>query len=217
MKIGIDLDGCLADFNGPFTSLLVEISGKDREVDVGGGWTLPISQAVRMLDVYPNCWDYPEAGGYSAEEVSRTWAAIINNPNHFWSHLPPLPDAFDALDVLRCSIAHHHEVYFITSRVGICAQEASAAWIVRQGGPRHAAVILCPGERKHLLADDLHLDAVIDDKQGTVEAYAFMAAGQNRRTYLMKQPWNAGLIRTPSEGGRVVGSVLEMLKAEGLA
>lgn len=114
MRIGFDIDGVLADFNTSFIALIPEVTG--RNLFPAGYW--------------PQTWDYPQALGYTKEEVSAVWE-VIKQGGTFWNELPPLPDIYVLRDWL-CSPpinSEYHEFYFITSRMGKSVKLQTEDWL----------------------------------------------------------------------------------------
>lgn len=173
MKIGIDLDGCLADFNTSFIRKVVIVTGRN---------LFPEGYA-------PTEWNYPETLGYTRDEVSKVWNVIKSNRN-FWARLDCYhgEKVVQALDLLNTRQAYGDEVYFITSRVGYKAKEQSEAWL-RYHGMAHPTVLI--SSEKGLCALALKLDAYIDDNVDNVMAMRVQAP--NCKGFLCSRPWTVGM------------------------
>src|SRR4051812_23873962 len=103
LRIGIDLDGCLADFNTAFIELIAEQTG---------------IQLPPVSDTYPDCWAYHKAGGVTAEQDRKLWQTI-GDSGSFWYELPSLPGAVRTINDLGIvSRVAGWFVYFITARNG---------------------------------------------------------------------------------------------------
>lgn len=165
LKIGIDIDGVLANFVGAFSKLAHERFGK------------PAKLPYEQVD-----WDWANAG-ITEKEISKLWA-VIRATENFWQTLEPYP-----VDLLL-PVSLQHDVYFITHRVstaGRSTTEQSARWIQYHYGIKFPQVI--PTRFKGDVADALQLDAFIDDKPSNIievakrvpEADVFVLdAGYNR-------------------------------------
>lgn len=169
MKIGIDLDGVLADFIGGFRPICKEVSGKPCEGDQGS-------------------WDFSN-WGLTKQERRKAWEQACKVFN-FHLSLKPLPD------VLRGHLeqfSHEHTLFFLTSRVktpGFSVEKQTAAWLVRHLYVEYPTVIV--GPHKGELAAALRLDAFIDDKPKNL----YDVATQSSRTklYVRDQTYNQDLL-----------------------
>src|SRR5690349_10135318 len=113
MKIGVDLDGVLADFNSAFVGVLEKVTGK--KVPAG---TIP-----------PKAWNWPSEIGLSEEEVKTAIGWVDANP-YWWTKLN-FTDGEGRDTIQRLSgLAPHHDVYFITHRGGVPGAKAySEDWL----------------------------------------------------------------------------------------
>lgn len=195
MKIGIDIDGVLADFNASFIDRVIEVTGVDR---------FP----ARPFDI--PTWDYPSVYGYTDGEITRVWQ-ILTKDQTFWARLNPLPGA-RAFLAKASEASGAHDLYFITSRPGIRAKQQTESWLWMNGGPLLPTVLI--SSMKGWCARALELDAYLDDRDKNV--VDTRRANPGGYTFLLDQPWN----RTPvasSEPGiiRITRSV-EFLERFGL-
>jgi 5'(3')-deoxyribonucleotidase len=168
LRIGVDLDGVLADFEAGFAPILEKLTGMP----------FPVGRGKE-----PPAWDWPELMGATKVEVERAWQIARNSPT-FWRALPVLPGAESALPVLERAACDGHHLYFITSREGQLVQWQSADWV------RWATGILCPSvlvcDLKPLAAAALRLDALIDDAPPNLSALPRRCRG-----YLVNRLHNA--------------------------
>ncbi len=144
LRLGIDIDGCLANFNKGYRDLFIKITGVDGfrgETD-------------------PPCWNYHQHYGYSDAEFTEVWKRIAESDT-FWADLDPLPGAESFLRWLywRQSTA---DVYFITQRLGQNVKHQTERWLTHVGFP-HPTVLIAPGSKGDI-ADGLKLTHVLDDK-----------------------------------------------------
>ncbi len=173
MRIGIDVDGVLADFNTAFILRVIKETGKD---------LFP----RRPFDI--PTWNYPESYGYTNDEVHAVWTAIKADPQ-FWLNLPPYADTLQSLSVLSQKSHEGNDLYFVTSRPGINAKSQTEKWL-RENGFKDRPTVLISSE-KGLCAEALNLDAYIDDRDLNVRDVSD-ARGQNTKTFLLDRPWNRG-------------------------
>ena len=177
MRIGIDVDGVLADFNEAYIRLTTQLTGRD---------LFP----SRPFDI--TTWNYPESYGYTAEEVSRVWAAIKADP-FFWQGLAPYDTAEDAMRAIHLRWRANDDIYFITSRPGIDAKKQTENWL-RMYWPLYTVpplTVLISSE-KGLCAQALNLDVYIDDRVENVTDVHFRTEASTR-AHLLDQPWNRHL------------------------
>jgi uncharacterized HAD superfamily protein len=189
MRLGVDLDGVLCDFNTAFIALIQEKLGMD----------LP-----KPSSSYPNTWDYHKAAGITSKQNAVLWKHIQSTP--FMASLNPLPGAVNAIRILR---ELDDNVYFITSRRGPMAKYWSEVWL-KNHGAYNPTVIQALGSKGDI-AKGLKLDVFIDDKPGYVQEV--IDSVPKVRAYLIDAPYNQD--DGPVHGIRVK-NVLEVLTLEGL-
>ncbi len=183
MNLGIDVDGVLGDFNKSMMEWCRKITGRD----------------LFPPGYQPHTWNYPEALGYTNEEVSAMWSAIKRD-ELFWLSLDGYPETPAAIVYLVNRRAQGDDIYFITNRVGVRAKGQTEAWLSGRGFRQ--PTVLLSGE-KGLCAKALKLDAYIDDKWENCVDVAYepvfnelKGQWETRRTatnvFLMDRPWNSG-------------------------
>lgn len=164
--IGVDIDGVLADFNGAYIDLMIEIGDRD---------LFP----PRPFDI--PTWNYPEHYGYTKKEVNASWDAIRDSLT-FWSKLKPLPgtDEF-LLELDRVT----DNLYFVTSRVGKSVKWQTEWWLKGFLGYSPAVLISSEkGECCHALKVDYYLD---DKNENCADVSRRSLATKG---YMLAQPWN---------------------------
>lgn len=174
VRIGIDIDGVLADFNSSFIELVKEVTG--RNLFPEGYW--------------PHTWNYPEALGYTAEEVGAVWDHIKAGGT-FWRELEPLPDMEVLKDWFFSPPAsdEYHEFYFVTSRMGIAVKMQTEEWLDEQMGVSGHTVLI--SSEKGAIAKALKLGYYADDRAENIMDVE--RTSPDTFAYLIEQPWNQHL------------------------
>lgn len=170
MILGIDCDGVLADFNSAFINRVVHVTGKD---------LFP----PRPFDI--PTWNYPEAYGYTKEEVSAVWEDIKAD-HYFWSSLPAYPGTLEALSSLEHRQYGGDEIYFVTARPGIDAKGQTERWLQCNGFYKPTVLI---SSAKGMCAQALKMDRYLDDRWENV---VDVAKTPETYAYMMARPWNRG-------------------------
>lgn len=199
MRIGLDCDGVLANFNQRYIQLIIESTGRD---------LFP----PRPFDI--PCWDYPEYYGYTHTEVKQVWKAIEAD-TRFWLELPPYPETPEILKRLAELKLEGHDIYFVTSRLGVLAKRQTEAWLRNEtlAATGYYGTHLTPdtvliSSEKGLVAHALDLDLYIDDRfENAIDVHYTTA---NTLSFLLDRPWNAH--RTAPLGVIRVYSVLDFLQ-----
>jgi uncharacterized HAD superfamily protein len=173
MKLGIDIDGCLANFTESYANLLISIGGDRLPAD----W--------RTNRDFPDIWDWDKKYGYTSEQRNKAWEHIKSTD--FWFELQPLPQAPIAIEVLD-QLADDHEVYFITHRMGKQAKQQTEDWLFGQGFVTRDATVLIAGDDKTPIVQGLNLDFYIDDKWTTM--YKLAAAPIKTKLYMVDYAHN---------------------------
>lgn len=188
MRIGIDCDGVLCDFNQSFINRVIQVTGKD---------LFPL----RPFDI--PTWHYPQFYGYSEEEMAfpngPVWASIIADDT-FWYKLFP----YDGVVEFLCQLnSNEHEFYFITNRAGVMVKAQTENWLdFHSFGLKTEAfgypTVLVSSE-KGMCARALKLDLYIDDN--TPNCLDVNAASPTTRVVMLARPWNTaqmGILRAES-------------------
>lgn len=187
MKIGIDVDGVLADFVEGFRPLARRVTGKPCEGD-------------------QKLWDFND-WGLTEEDISTCWNHLKNTAN-FWMDLNPYPDAY-----LVTPLSKDHTLYFITTRVptkGSSVEYQTAAWIYTYFGILYPTVIVT--KHKGRVARALELDAFIDDKKENLYNIAYRSP--STKLYIRSHSYNEdGFKLSPEQCTRVAsfGEFVELV------
>jgi len=173
MRLAIDMDGVLADWNTAFLRLLCETSGRELAT---------LSPTTRRYE--PTTWGWPKALGYTSKEISAAWAKT--NELSWWEDLEPLPGAREFLRALkqRCYDYPEWEAYFLTSRQRKTAfiKEQTESWLHWHGfSPNPTVIVNCA--HKGDVCHALGLEGLIDDKPSHLFE-AERACGPAFRTFL---------------------------------
>lgn len=170
-KLGVDVDGVLADFTrGYLAALKTVTNGQECE--------------LHTTKADPKCWNWPVEYGYTKADESAAWKLIKSDPL-FWFSLPSNFEAPLALDVLREIYASGHEVYFITNRMGIHPHVQTYGWLMKYGYPNPQVLV---SEDKGPIAKGLKLTHFIDDKPSNT--YEVAVASPSTKVFLLKKNWN---------------------------
>lgn len=127
----------------------------------------------------------------------------------FWLRLTPYPKTPAVLKRLQKLAVTGHDVYFITTRVGVECKRQSELWLQKEGFMLPTVII---SASKGQVADGIGLNVFIDDKPENIEDVIFGTI-HGARCYLLNRPYN--LDRQVRDCTRV-NSVEEMLDLEGL-
>jgi 5' nucleotidase, deoxy (Pyrimidine), cytosolic type C protein (NT5C) len=196
MKLGIDIDGCLANFNKAYGNLLIQVTGVN---------LLP-SEWDSHPD-FPGVWDWDSAVGYSTQDIQAAWTKIVTSPR-FWESLEPLDNAKDTVKALNRLGKKGAEIYFLTHRMGLRSKVQTERWLYNLGMD-YPTVILTGN--KAPIAQNLGLTFFVDDKVENVNAVAI--AWPKAQTFVVDRLYN----RENREAGvKPATSVPDALKQAGI-
>lgn len=168
MRIVLDVDGVLADFNNGYADLL-ELFG---------------APAIDRTPPWPTVWEWPVA---VADEATRNaaWEAVQANPE-FFTTLAPTADALTLAGTGELQeLLSRHDVYIVTSRPQ-ATRGATEFWLGELLDQYLGSIhILGP---KGSLAAALGADLLIDDKAEHVRS----ADEHGIRGLLVSAPYNSG-------------------------
>jgi uncharacterized HAD superfamily protein len=198
LRIGIDLDGVLADFVWKFTWTMAR-----RFPEVAG---LPMHTGEQPT------WEFHKLPGITREMVAETWQVVEETPD-WWVDVPlcATPDEVRWLG----RIAERHEVFVVTARyphgTGSSVTAQTRQWLHRYG---LGAAGLLLTTRKGLAAQALGLGYFLDDHAGNAVDVADSTTGLCQ-VLLLDRPFNRDLqdlrvSRVPS-----LGAFLEIVERSG--
>lgn len=147
MRLGLDIDGVLCNFNARFVQEVIRVTGRN---------LFPQDCAP---DTFPTVWDYPETFGYTDAEMKAVWKAIRSSLT-FWQECDLLADAY-FLPQLEAA----HDIYFITARPGLQVKRQTELWLAK-AGIEWPTVLLA--QEKGPAVRALELDVFVDDKPENV-------------------------------------------------
>lgn len=140
LRVGIDVDGVLADFRTAFHEMSRASLGRHMD-------------AVQ---------DPKSSQALAQEEIKRVWEGVARTPN-WWMRLKPYePDQIARLYAL--TRASGWEVFFLTNRPASAGDSVQfqTQWWIEQHGFYLPAVLTVPGSRGEV-ANGLRLNIIIDD------------------------------------------------------
>lgn len=177
MRIGIDVDGVLADFQPAYKARILSVTGRNLYPD--GDYDSTFCT-----------WFHEIARGYTQEELDRVWVSIAHDRS-FWQTLSPYPDTALFLAKVAASCVNGlNDLYFVTARPGRTAKQQTEQWLApflnNADGKLIPTVLIATD--KATVAAALSLDIYIDDRFEN----AASTAERSRATTacLLNRPWN---------------------------
>jgi uncharacterized HAD superfamily protein len=185
LRLGIDIDGVVADFQSAFRALAERELGRPAED--------------------------PDAD-LSRQDVDRLWKVVADSPN-WWLEIQPYePDQIARLYAL--ARRQRWEVFFMTSRpesAGDAVQLQTQVWLERLGFYL-PTVLTMPNGARGEIARSLRLDLAVDDR--LVNCLEIVSAS-NAKALLLAREADDGRVRDAAEarGIGVVTSLAQGLDA----
>lgn len=194
MKIALDMDSVLCDWNEPFAQLLSALTG--RTFERGIGW--------------PAVWDWPAAAGFTKDDLARAWTFLRENPD-WWFYLPPTPDASRLIEDGRLArLVNDHDVLVVTNRMPL-AKRATQLWLQRWCDVELPTVLMHAGDKGPLF-DALDVEVAVDDKPSNLTT-----ARTTPRLYLIDTVANQHVDDLRLERGTLIDFVDELYPAASAA
>lgn len=154
LRIGVDLDGTLADLSSEFRDYEERMFGRQP--------TSTDSSETEVDDSEPTGKEKLKVARKRSREHDAVWRAIKETTN-FWTRLKPL-EATAVRDLQQAADRHGWEVFFVTQRprtAGASVQKQSQEWLMAQGFVAPSVLTLTGSRGK--AAHALELDFLIDD------------------------------------------------------
>jgi hypothetical protein len=186
LRVGIDVDGVLADFRAGFRETARSSLG--RQVD--------------------DPQDPKSAEALGQKDVKRVWEEVARTPNWWMTLAPYEPDQIARLYGL--TRAAGWEIFFLTNRpasAGDSVQFQTQWWIERHGFYL-PAVLTVPGSRGQV-ANGLRLDVVIDDL--VLNCVEVVSASTSKALLLLRNGDQAARAHAIDRGIGVVSTLAETL------
>ena len=153
LRIGVDLDGTLADLSSIYHEYEQALFGKPSDDDV----VEPGEEASK-----PTNKEKLKKAKERSRRQEQVWRTLKETPD-FWTLLKPLePGAVAAL--YNATLEHNWEVFFITQRpraAGASVQKQTQDWLIGEGFATPSVLTLVGSRGK--AAHALDLDFLIDD------------------------------------------------------
>ena len=189
LRLGFDIDGVLANFQGAFRATALKLGAGDvGDIDAG---------------------DSGAAGSpLSPDDVRRVWNHIARTPN-WWMEIDPYePDQIARLYSLTRALAW--EVFFLTKRppsAGDSVQFQTQWWIERFGFYL-PSVLTVPGSRGEV-ASALRLDLILDDQ--LINCVEVVSAAPTKAILMQRSPDPSARDHATSRGIGVVATMAAAL------
>jgi hypothetical protein len=185
LRIGIDLDGVLADFRSAFRATALRCLR--REVDGGAA-----------LEQTP--------GSLTDKDIRNVWDHIAKTPN-WWMEVP----AFEPDQIARlyaCTRASAWEVFFLTRRPASAGDSVQfqTQWWIERFGFYLPAVLTVPGSRGDI-ANGLRLDLIVDDQ--LINCVEVVSASASKAMLMLRNGEPAARDHALNRGIGVIGTFAE--------
>ena len=153
LRIGVDLDGTLADLSAIYHEHEEALFGKPTDGDIVDPAKSERNQPGK---------EKLKAAKQRSRRQEEVWRVLKRTPD-FWTRLKPIEPGVVA-ELYHQAILHTWEVFFITQRpksAGASVQKQTQDWLIEQGFPTPSVLTLIGSRGK--AAQALDLDFLIDD------------------------------------------------------
>lgn len=191
MRIGVDLDGVLANFNINYVRLIMNLFPE-------------YSDAFPVNDPnWPSTWFYERAAGLTKEQEADVWRIIKAPTSEFWQSLAEYSQTRETINVLNARRLAGDDIYYITNRPGAKAKLQTERWLMSRGAVCPTVLI---SSMKGATAAGIELDLFIDDRPENCADV--IAARPTATVFLLDAPYNRDAV---VEGAIRVATVGEAL------
>lgn len=167
LRVGVDLDGTLADLSATYHEYEAAILGAPSTDDIDDRASADVdesagSETSKDLDRPKDDKERLRAARLRRSQQDAVWKALKHTPD-FWTLLKPIEERA-VRDLWTASRANQWEVFFITQRpqtAGATVQAQTQQWLVEQGFEM-PSVLTVTGSRGKV-AQALDLDFLLDD------------------------------------------------------
>lgn len=163
LRLGIDLDGVVCDFNAGWMKLHQSEFGSDLQPEMVVGWD-----------------SLHELGGFADMRAFWRWAQGTEDRPSIFRHLEPYPDALDTLHALR---AAGHRIVIVTAKPDWAVPD-TLRWLADHDVPTNEIHIVYD---KYRVACDVYLDDSPTVLPSLVEHRP------DATVCRMVRPWNVGV------------------------
>jgi hypothetical protein len=186
LRIGIDLDGVLADFRSAFRATAMHCLRRD------------VDDPAAALEGTP--------GSLTDKDIRKVWDHIARTPN-WWMEVP----AFEPEQIARlyaCTPASAWEVFFLTKRPASAGDSVQfqTQWWIERFGFYLPAVLTVPGSRGDI-ANGLRLDLIVDDQ--LINCVEVVSASASKAMLMLRSGDAAARDHALSRGIGVIGTFAE--------
>lgn len=182
IRVGLDLDGVLVNFNHHYAKFLAEENGSDLLPE---GWKTDSSVFC--------CWNWDDFYKYPPDVQKRVWENRILGNKNFWKNLSPLDGAVEVLKKLNYLAKDGViDCYMLTNRMGSHAKLQTEGWLYDHG--YDFPTVLLASDKVPIIKA-LGLNFFIDDKLETMLSLRRASREEkwdmrDKHFILQDAPWN---------------------------